>query len=688
MIAAAGAPAHASTLERLRFPLLGAAAALALVALAVADVLQGAAGLTPGVVLDAILRPDGSVEHALVRDVRLPRAAAGAVAGAALAAAGVCFQTLTRNPLAEPGTLGVNAGAALALAVYVAFAPFSVGPFEVAVAFAGALGAALLVWLLAAAIGFTPLRLLLAGTAITVALGSATAAIQLLRENETSGLFFWGAGSLVQDGWASVRPAVAVTGAAIVALVLAGRALDVSLLGDDASAALGLRGTRLRAGAGLLGVLLAAVAVTVAGPFAFVGFVAPHLARLAGVRRTRQLVLVGAALGGALVLAADVGARVLLGSAREVPAGVFVALLGTPFLVSLARTIGAGREVVARSPLATARRLPVPATFLAAAAALMASCLAALAVGDLDVPLRDTVGALFFGSSGDPLADVVVDLRWPRVAVAALAGACLAVSGAVLQAVVRNPLAGPELTGVIGGASLAAITVLVALPAADPAVVPLAALIGAGLAFAVVLACAGGLGASPARLALVGVAVSAACAGLVGLITATGPLRASLAVQWLAGTSYGRAPSDALRLAIGAAPLLVLAWLAARILDLFAVGDDAARSLGLRVRRARFALLVVGTALGAVAVSAVGAVSFVGLLAPHAARLLVGVRARHLVPMSALVGATAVTAADLIGRAAFAPVELPMGIVVAFLGTPFLLGALLLSRRRNATAAA
>lgn len=687
MIAASAAGPRASTLERLRFPLLGVGAALALVAVAVADVLQGAAGLTPGVVLDAIRQPDGSVEHALVRDVRLPRAAAGIVAGAALAAAGVCFQTLTRNPLAEPGTLGVNAGAALALAAYVAFAPFSVGSFEIAVAFAGALGAALLVWLLAAALGFTPLRLLLAGTAITVVLGSATAAIQLLRENETSGLFFWGAGSLIQDGWSSVRPAAVLTALAIAALVLAGRALDVSLLGDDASAALGVRGSRLRAGAGLLGVLLAAVAVSVVGPFAFVGFVAPHLARLAGVRRTRPLASLSALLGGALVLAADVGARLLLGSAQEVPAGVFVALLGTPFLVALARSIGTGREVVARSPLAVARRLPRLAAFPAAVAALVGVVVVALASGDVDVPLRATVGALL-GSSGDPLADVVVDLRWPRVAVAALAGACLAVSGAVLQAVVRNPLAGPELTGVIGGASLAAITVLVALPAVDAAVVPLAALLGAAAAFAVVLLCAGGLAASPARLALVGVAVSAACAGLVGLITATGPLRASLAVQWLAGTSYGRASGDALRLAYAAVPLLLAAWLAARPLDLFGVGDDAARSLGLRVARARLMLLAVGTALGAVAVSTVGAVSFAGLLAPHAARLLVGVRARHLVPMSALVGATAVTAADLIGRAAFAPVELPMGIVVAFLGTPFLLVALLLSRRRNAAAAA
>jgi iron complex transport system permease protein len=620
------------------------------------------------------------VEHELVRDVRLPRVAAGVVAGAVLAAAGVCFQAVTRNPLAEPGTVGVNAGATLALAVALVFLPFDLGPFQILVAFTGAIVAALLVWGVASAIGLTPLRLVLAGKAITLVLASVTAAIQLIWENQTSGLFFWGAGSLLQDGWSSVRLTAIAGGLGVAAVLGLGRSIDVALLGDDQASALGLRARRMRLMTGLLGAFLAAVAVTVVGPFAFVGFVAPHFARLAGVRRTVPLTLVSVVFGACLVLAADVLTRVALGTTQEVPAGVFCALLGTPVLIWLARGLRGDLEVGVSAPGTVVGRAPALLTFPVISLAVAVTAVAGLALGDLDVGFFDAVRAVL-GTSANPLTDVVVDLRWPRVAASLLAGACLAVSGVVLQGVVRNPLAGPEIVGVVGGSSVAAVSVLVLWPGLGADAVPPAALGGGIVMLFVALIAAGGLHATPARLALVGLGVSAACAGFVSLMAAQASVRVTLAVQWLAGTTYGRGPSDVLRIAIPAAILIPLAWAFARRLDILGLGDDAARSLGIHLGWTRAGLLGLGAALGAIAVATVGAVAFVGLLGPHAARLLSGGANRRLVPMAALLGALLVTVSDVIGRTLFAPTEIPTGIVVALLGAPYLCGVLWFSRR-------
>jgi ferric hydroxamate transport system permease protein len=659
---------------------LFAAGLVVLLLLALADILQGTAGLSSRTVLDALVSPDGSVQHELVRNVRLPRAAAGIIAGCCLAAAGVCFQAVTRNPLAEPGTVGINAGATLAIAITLAFVPIHLGSFTIVVAFVGAIAAALLVWGIASLIGMTPLRLVLAGMAVTLVLASVTAAIELVRENATAGLFFWGAGSLVQDGWSSPRLTAILGAAGILVALGIGRSIDVSLLGDDQAGALGLRAKRMRLGAGLLGAFLAAVAVTVVGPFAFVGFVAPHFARLAGVRKTVPLILVSSVLGGCLILAADVLTRIVLGgSGGEVPAGVFTALLGTPVLIALARGLRGDLEIGVSAPGTSVGRSPSLLTYPLIAVLLVASMIAGLAWGDLELGPAEVVRALV--SSGDPLTELVVNLRWPRVVAAALSGACLGVSGAVLQGVVRNPLAGPEIVGVTGGASAAAVSVLVLYPGLGADAVPPAALVGGIVVLGAVLVASGGLRATPARLALVGLGVSAACAGFVSLMAAQASVRVTLAVQWLAGTTYGRTEADVLRILVPAAILLPIAWAFARRIDVLGLGDDAAHSLGMHVGLTRTLLLGLGAALGSIAVATVGAVAFVGLLGPHAARLLSGGANRRVVPMTALLGALLVTVADVLGRSVFAPHEIPTGVVVALLGAPYLCAVLWFSRR-------
>ena len=202
---------------------------------------QGQAEINVATVVTAIFSPDDSAAHNIVRYVRLPRSSIGVLAGAALGMAEVLLQTVTRNPLASPATLGINAGAYLAVTITTIFAPGIFAWSPVLVAFVGGLLAALLVYAIASAVQVTPIRLTLAGVAVSLALAAFTAALLLFYENETTGLFFWGAGSLVQTDWSGTTYAAPrVLVGAVLALLLA-KPLDVLLLGDEVARSLGSR---------------------------------------------------------------------------------------------------------------------------------------------------------------------------------------------------------------------------------------------------------------------------------------------------------------------------------------------------------------------------------------------------------------------------------------------------------------
>lgn len=656
---------------------------VALVVVAGIHVGQGAAGVTAGEVLAALLGEAGERAEAVTRGARLPRLLAGLVSGAALGVAGTLLQTVTRNPLAEPATLGLNAGAYLAVVATTAFG-ISLGPVgELGVAALGAVAAAGLVVLVAAGTALTPARLVLAGVAVSLALAAFTAALLLRFEQRTGGLFLWGQGTLAQLGLDQAEQAWPrlLVGLAL-ALALA-RALDVLGLGEDTAAGLGLPVRAVQLGAVGVAVLLVATAATLTGPISFVGLAAPHVVRLAGVRRHVAL-LAGAAVWGALLLlGADTVARGVRSTAlgSELPAGVVTALVGAPLFVWLARRMAAG-SAPAPSVSRRAGRRPSarPRVVVGTlAASLLAVIAAAVMVGDLAVPVGDLLAAL--RGRGGPLVErVVLDLRLPRTVVAALAGGCLATSGALLQAITRNPLAAPSVVGVTGGAGLGALTVLLVLPGVPASVMPLAAFAGAVAVAGVVYGLSWRGGLAPDVLLLVGVALAAATAAGIDLLVVTADLRLASALTWLAGSTYARTWSQAGVLAGWAVVLLPAAAMLARQLDLFGLGEDLPRSLGLRLERARMLTLAVAVLLAAVAVSVVGAMAFVGLVAPHAARLLVGARHRTSVPAAALLGAVLVVVADALGRSVFAPAEVPSGLVTALLGAPYFVWLLRRSR--------
>jgi iron complex transport system permease protein len=320
-------------------------------------------------------------------------------------------------------------------------------------------------------------------------------------------------------------------------------------------------------------------------------------------------------------------------------------------------------------------------------AALIASITVAVTIGSADLGVEEVWGSILshlgIGVSPlDPLRDGIVwELRLPRILTAAAVGAGLALSGAVMQAITRNQLADPYLLGLSSGASLGAVSVLLLGIAV---LLPVAAFAGALAALLLTLGLASALGrTTPTRPVLAGVAVSSLAGAITSFVifwTVTGDSYRQI-LGWLLGSLSGARWSA---VAIAGIALIVAGIpiaLSGRVLDAFAFGDTSAASLGIPVQSARWILLG-GTALltGAM-VSVSGAIGFVGLVLPHAVRLVVGPGHRALLPLSALVGAVFLVWADTLARSLFDPRELPVGIVTALIGAPVF--AVLLARRRS-----
>jgi iron complex transport system permease protein len=299
----------------------------------------GAATITPERVWAALVAFDDSSDHLIIRTLRVPRAAVAALVGAALAVAGALMQGLTRNPLASPGLLGINAGAALGVVVAVYLLKITSLTQYALFAFAGAAVAAVAVYALGALgsrSGPTPFSLAIAGAALTALLGSLTTGILILSQRTLDEVRFWLAGSVAgRDLGLLLQAALYLVGGLILALAL-GRQITALSLGEEVARGLGQRTGWVKGMTGVAVVLLAGGAVAVAGPIAFVGLVIPHMVRfLVGVDY-RWIVPYAALLGAVFLVIADVGARLVL-RPIELPVGVMTALIGGTFFVWLVR---------------------------------------------------------------------------------------------------------------------------------------------------------------------------------------------------------------------------------------------------------------------------------------------------------------------------------------------------------------
>jgi iron complex transport system permease protein len=294
-----------------------------------------------------------------------------------------------------------------------------------------------------------------------------------------------------------------------------------------------------------------------------------------------------------------------------------------------------------------------------------------LAWGEYPLPLPDVLAALV-GEGHQADRFVVTDVRLPRALVAALAGAALALSGAIFQTLVRNPLASPDVIGVTAGASVPAVAIYVM--GASAALVPLAAFAGALTASALLYALAWRGGLSPYRLVLIGIGIEALGTAGTSYVLVEGRIEdVQQAALWLVGSLNARAFADVWPLLAGFAVLAPAVALLARPLDVLSLGEEQARALGVRVELARLGLVGAAAGLAAIAVAAAGPIGFVAFIAPHVAGRLTGASGAAVLPAAALCGAVLVLAADLAGRWLLAPTELPVGIVTSVLGAPFFL---------------
>ncbi|HBU83510.1 MAG TPA: iron ABC transporter permease [Paenibacillus sp.] len=646
----------------------------ALIVLFFVSLCYGEAAISFHTVWDALTGRQNTLEHNMIWDLRMPRTVIGIIAGGALAVAGALLQTITRNPLAASDTLGINAGAYFIVVLGTILFPgvLSQSPFLFAVL--GGLVAAFAAYFMGGGRRSSPVRLALSGMIVSMVLGSFTSALHIFFSMETKGLFLWGSGTLVQNDWSGVAYAWPwVIGITVLALILS-RQWDMLELDESTASSLGQKVGLARAGGLIIAVLLAAVIVSVIGPIGFVGLVAPHLVRLSGVRSNRLLLPGVFIWGAALLVGADVLAKMVHNSSMELPTGAVMAIIGAPWLIWLVltrmKTANGSGMSTSMSTGAPSRRFAFgPMAVLFSVITVVLIFLSTM-FGGMRIPLADLLPSLF---QSDGLFSALVQLRIPRTLVAAGAGAALAISGVLIQMAVRNPLADASIVGVSSGAGLGAMMVIILFPGLPMYLLPIAAIIGAAIAAIIVFSLSWKKGLNPSAVVLLGIAMSAIAGAGIQILIVRGAVYGSSGYIWLTGSTYARTWDQVKTIGIFLVILVPVAWWLARRFELLVFDDNSASGLGLSVRRTRLLAMTTGVLLAAGAVACLGTVGFIGLIAPHMVRLLTGHKLRRSMFLSALVGAVMLVLADTIGRTVMAPTEIPSGILIAIIGTPYFL---------------
>lgn len=335
-------------------------------------------------------------------------------------------------------------------------------------------------------------------------------------------------------------------------------------------------------------------------------------------------------------------------------------------------------EQTVSHPLAKRRT----AVLIGATVLLVVAAAASLMIGSVSFSFNEIMNGLF--NSADALERRIVwELRLPRLLIGLIVGMCLAASGSILQGIMRNPLADPGIIGVSSGAGLAATAIMILFPAYIM-LLPAAAFLGALVTALVIYAMSWRGGTSAVRIILVGVAVNAVIGACMSALMLLYSDRVQSVLPWLAGGIAGAGWVQFGTIIWYALAALVLAIFAIPHIRILRLGDEVAKLLGHKVERSRFYLIVLSTLLAGIAVSVSGLIGFVGLVVPHIMRSLVGGDHRILLPASALGGALLVVVADTVARTVFNPIELPVGILLSFLGGPFFL--YLIQKRRDSFA--
>ncbi|MBB3962484.1 Fe(3+)-hydroxamate ABC transporter permease FhuB [Rhizobium metallidurans] len=609
------------------------------------------------------LAPDGmSTEQIILAYGVFPRAAVAILAGAALGLAGALLQRLLRNPIADPSTLGVSAGAQLAIVATTLFYPAVLDGYRALVALAGAGGATALVFLLGWRRSFDPVTMVVSGLLVGITCGALSAAMTLSQGEYLMSLVTWNGGALGQQDWSVASTLSLELLAGLAASILLLRPLALFGLGDSGAKSLGVGIVGIRVAVAVIAVGLAAGVAASVGLVSFVGLAAPALVRGLGVRKPHAIILLSPVAGGLLLWLCDGLVQFLGSSTSETfPTGAMTALIGGPLLLWLLPRVKPVELHEERAHVAGAR---APRRWLV----LLLAFLPAIA---LVVLFLARTPAGFTLLSTQDFGDLL-PMRWPRLLASAAAGSLLAIAGTILQRLTGNPMASPEVLGVSGGAGVGFAAAITIVPAAGVAELFAGAGIGSMIVMIIVVAFASRRQLSPERLLLAGIAVSSLTSAILSALLAIGDQRSWQILSWLGGSSNTATPASSTVLAVLALVSTGIVLFFTRWLTILPLGSAVPVALGVPVRSARTTMIfVAGLATGAASLL-VGPLSFVGLMGPHIAHRAGFTKPAHQLLASSAIGALLMIIADLGARTATFPYELPLGLFAALAGAPYL----------------
>ncbi|CAI1980951.1 Fe(3+)-hydroxamate ABC transporter permease FhuB [Serratia liquefaciens] len=594
----------------------------------------------------------------------LPRLSVSLLAGAGLGLVGVLFQQVLRNPLAEPATLGVSAGAQLGLTIATLWMLPGGEVTRQLAAMAGAILVGGLVFGVAWGKRMSPVTLILAGLVLGLYCGAVNSLLALFNYDQLQGLFLWSTGALNQQDWSTAQfilPRLLIAGVLAVLLL---RPLTLLGLDDGVARNLGLGLSMARFCALAVAIIFSAMLVNAVGVIGFIGLFAPLMAKMLGARRLAHRMMLAPLLGALLLWLTDQVMIWLTQVWREIPTGAATALFGAPLLLWLLPRL---RSAATPPPMNLGDRVPAERGHLWGWAALAATVL-----------LAGIAVALMFGqnatgwhwSQGAEL-ESLMPWRWPRVLSALAAGMMLAVAGTLIQKLTGNPMASPEVLGISSGAAFGVVVMLFIVPGDAFVWLLPAGSLGAAATLLVIMIAAGRGGFSTERMLLAGIALSTAFTTTIFLLLASGDPRMGGLLTWISGSTYSVTPEQAVRTAAIAALLIALAPLCRRWLSILPLGSATARSVGIALTPVRVVILLLAATLTAMATLTVGPLSFIGLMAPHMARMLGFRRALPQMVIAALLGGLLMAFADWCGRMVMFPYQIPAGLLATFIGAPY-----------------
>jgi len=589
--------------------------------------------------------------------VTLPRLCLALMVGAVLGLVGSLLQQLTQNRLLSPMTLGASSGAWLALVCLSVWLPSAIGNYDHWFATAGAMLATALVIVIAGRQGLGGLPIILSGLAINLLLGAIATAIVMTHDQYAKNLFIWGAGDLSQTDWSWVHWLLPKLWVVPALFILAPRPLTLLRLGEQGAAARGLSLLPTMIILLSLGIWALACAITAVGVIGFIGLLAPNIVRSLGARSASDQLSFSALLGALLLLLTDMLALLASNySANMIPSGTAAALIGAPALIWFSRgKLGAKDQ--------QSLELPKGANTLSKS---LPYWLGLLLLVMLFVALF--VAPSLHGWQLKLNNPITWELRWPRVFAALAGGAAMAIAGVILQRLIRNPLASPDILGMSAGATFALVLTTLFTGASIFEVGSLVAFLGSSAVLALLLMLGRKHQFAPSMVVLIGIALAALIDALVAFAMAKGSDEVYSILGWLSGTTYRVEPAKVVLLLVVVTLLASISLALNRWLTLISAGDDIALARGLNINKARLILLLVVALLCAVVTAVIGPLAFVGLLAPHMAVMLGARKAAPQLLVACALGALLMLLSDWLGRVMLFPMQMPAGTIASVLG--------------------